>query len=1007
VGRGIGDPARGLGALAALIVLVLGPPAGLALLVGWPLPESIPTLDAITEGGRSGVPDEVLINTLAILGWLAWAQLALALVIEGVALLRNVRAPSLPVIPGVQFGVGRLLASAALLLGGLTVRSAPAPLANLVTPANATESISLVIDSDPAPVPAVLPGTQPDVSAAAAVTDGARLPNYTVQRHDSWWGVAEAVLGDGTRWRELRDLNVGASMSDGQVITDTTEAMSEGWVIRVPTAEGPATPEVRPVVAADVVVERGDNLWDISEEHLEAAIAREASDAEVAPYWQEVIAANQPGLGDPNLIHPGQVVHLPGRAEPTPAGESAPPVPDLPPQPGQPDISIESPTTSSSSTSLTTSEPMTVPSTSTPAAARTAGDRPVAQADDRHEADQDEGVAAHTYGLLGAAGTLLAAGLAAAATRCRRRRELRLPPAAIAPDPPDELDELRADIVRQADLDLVDVLAHATLTVAGELAQSRSPARLRIVQASHERIDVLLSEPVSPAPDGWEADAAGSAWVLQAADFPEIVDGTRASTHPLLVSLGRPDADGQLYLDLEAEGLLNVGGDADDVAGFVRSTVHELSVSPIAGTATVFLVGDCLGSPTSGMARVHWFESWDRLADTVLAWAHQTRALLSAHRWPTPAVARAESDQVDDLAPMVIVLDHVPDDDRFAALCTTISEAIVPVVVLGVGTKIDGATDITIANGRLSIPRLNLTCDAQVISAKTAEQAAELLDDAEHLPAQLELIEDPADETAWEQERSADPYLDPPFDILVRVLGEIEVLGAEHSLTPMQTSVSVYLALHSPVASDTIQDAIWTTPTENRKKRLANTISEIRPSIGPEHLPAASDGKYRVGPRVKTDLELFEARVSTAAGQSPELAMETLRGALDLVSGPVFTYRNSERTSYVWVDHENWISSAELKVTSTAERLACMYLECGDHEGAVWAASVGLKAAPTHTRLTDLLMRAHHTAGDRRAIDQVFSSHVNALQKLDIDDVDPDLADTYDSLRNGTRTATA
>ena len=1002
MGRRIGDLARGLGALTVLLVLVLGPPAGLAAFVGWPLPESIPTLDAITEGARSGVPDEVIINTLAILGWLAWAQLALALLIEAIALLRNVRAPSLPVLPGVQFGVGRLVATAALLLGGLTSRSAPAPLANVATPA-AAEPISLVTDSDPAPAPTVLSVTQRDTPTAATAKGVARLPAYTVQRHDSWWGVAEAVLGDGTRWRELRDLNVGAPMHDGHVISDTTEAMNEGWVIRVPTAEGPAIPEVRPV-AAEVVVERGDNLWDISEEHLEAAIAREASDAEVAPYWQEVITTNQPGLGDPNLIHPGQVVHLPGRAEPTAAGESTPPVSDLPLQPGQPETSIEPPTTSDSSTSSTTS-PVTTPPTTMPAAAGTPEDRPVAQADARHEADQDEDVVGHTFGLLGAAGTLLAAGLAAAVTRRRRRRELRLPPATIAPEPPDELDELRADIVRQADLDLVELLAHATSTVAGGLAQRKSPARLRIVQASQERIDVLLSEPVDPAPDGWQADASGSAWVLQAANFPETFDGTRVSTHPLLVSLGRPDADGQLYLDLEAEGLINVSGDADDVAGFVRSTVHELSVSPMAGTATVFLVGDCPGSPTSGLDRVHRFESWDRLADTVLGWAHQTRDLLLARRWPTPAVGRAQGDQVDDLAPMVIVLDHVPDDERFAALCTTICEAIVPVVVLGVNTKIDGATDIAVADGRLSIPRLNLTCDAQMISAEAAKQAVELLDDADHISAQLELIDEPADGAAWAQSSYVEPHLDPPFDIFVRVLGEIEVLGGEHSLTPMQTSVFVYLSLHSPVASETIQDAIWTTPTENRKKRLANTISEIRPSIGPDHLPAASDGKYRVGPRVKTDLELLEARVTHAAGQPPELATETLRGALDLVTGPVFTYRNSERTSYVWVDHENWISSAELKVTSTAERLAGMYLESGDHEGAVWAASVGLRAAPTHTRLTDLLMRAHHTAGDRRAIDQVFSSHVNALQKLDIDDVDPDLVDTYESLRNGRRTA--
>lgn len=998
MGRRLGDLARALGALAFLIVLLLGSPAGLVTFVGWPLPESIPSLTAITEGARSGVPDEVLINTLAILGWLAWMQLALTVIIEAVALLRNVSAPALPGLPApMQLGIGRLLVTAALLLGGLTNRNAPIPLAPVPT---AAEPIDLVLEPEPAQSPATT-ATAHRATSSGATSEQPSQPTYEVQRHDSWWGVAEALLGDGTRWRELRDLNVGRAMNDGYVITATTDAMNDGWTIRVPAREGAPLGASEYVTAEDVIVERGDNLWDLSEEHLEASIEREAADGEIAPYWREVISANQPGLGDPNVIHPGQVIHLPGRGESTSAAETTAPPVELPSTAGEDGPGIPPPTTSNTSTSSTT-EP-TIPPATTPRAPGPLENPAEEAAAGPHETDQEEAVEAHTVGLLGTAGAILAAGLAAAVARRRRRREILLPPGAIAPDPPEQLDELRADIVRQADLALVDVLAHATSTVASELAARRSHALLRIIQASDERIDVFLSEPLTPAPVGWRTDASGNAWVLEAEHFPEIVDDAGTPTHPLLVSLGQPDANGQLYIDLEAEGLVNVRGDDDEVAGFVRSMIHELSVSPFAGTATVFLVGDCHASPTNDLDRVHRFGSWDRVADTVLAWAHQTTDVLAAHRWPTPAVGRSDGDRSDDLAPMVVVLDGEPDDERFAALCTAIADAIVPVVVVGVGTNIDAATDVVVADGHLSIPRLGLTCAAQTISTETAEQVAELLDDSERIPEQLELVQETENEPPREQPRVGEPYLDPPFDVLVRVLGEIEVLGAEHPLTPMQTSVFVYLALHSPVASETIQDAIWTMPTENRKKRLANTISEIRPSIGPDQLPPARDGKYRIGPQVKTDFELFESRVARAADQSPELAMETLRGALDLVSGPVFTYRNSDRTSYVWVDHENWISSTERKVTCTAERLACLYLEAGDHDGAVWAASVGLKAAPTHNRLTEILMRAHHAAGDRRAIQQVFGSHVNALQKLEIDEVDAHLLDTYEDLRRGRR----
>lgn len=62
------------------------------------------------------------------------------------------------------------------------------------------------------------------------------------------------------------------------------------------------------------VVVRGDNLWDIAAEHLAATIpgARPSAD-QVRSYWLDVIEANRGQLrsGDPDLIHPGELVQLP------------------------------------------------------------------------------------------------------------------------------------------------------------------------------------------------------------------------------------------------------------------------------------------------------------------------------------------------------------------------------------------------------------------------------------------------------------------------------------------------------------------------------------------------------------------------------------------------------------------------------------------------------------------------------------------------------------------------
>lgn len=62
-----------------------------------------------------------------------------------------------------------------------------------------------------------------------------------------------------------------------------------------------------------VVVEEGDHLWKISERRLSDVYQREATNAEIGPYWREIIDENQPTLrsGNPDLIYPGEVVALP------------------------------------------------------------------------------------------------------------------------------------------------------------------------------------------------------------------------------------------------------------------------------------------------------------------------------------------------------------------------------------------------------------------------------------------------------------------------------------------------------------------------------------------------------------------------------------------------------------------------------------------------------------------------------------------------------------------------
>jgi nucleoid-associated protein YgaU len=303
---------HGIGALLAVLVLTVGAPVALALAVGWPLPESVPNLEDISTAARSGIDETVIVKTLAVLGWLVWGQIALAITVEGVARLRGRPAPSVPIARGLQLAATQLLATAAVLLGSLTASGAnPVPLSTL-TPIELSQPIDRQpVERLPQPVLEPIAAREPLDHPTTEATD-----TYVVDRHDSWWGVAESELADGRRWQELRDLNVGRTMPDGHAIEPGTETLSEGWVLLLPT-DGPLRGDPSPPASSTgrtvVVVEPGDNLWDLAEDCLEENLGRQAGDREILPYWQAVIEANRDVYvepDNPSLIYPGQAIRL-------------------------------------------------------------------------------------------------------------------------------------------------------------------------------------------------------------------------------------------------------------------------------------------------------------------------------------------------------------------------------------------------------------------------------------------------------------------------------------------------------------------------------------------------------------------------------------------------------------------------------------------------------------------------------------------------------------------------
>jgi DNA-binding SARP family transcriptional activator/LysM repeat protein len=193
-----GDLLGGLAALVAIAVLVVGVPAALAVIVGWPLPHAVPSLADLSRALVSGsIPDEFFGKALAVLGWLYWAQFLVCLAAEVTAARRGRVARRIP-LGGWNQAIAARLIGALLLLG-----PAPGPARPVASAAAAARPSPVVatttLDAD----------DQHAVEQSEARRPAAALPVYVVAPRDTLWGIAERFLGDPYRWRELFQLNQG------------------------------------------------------------------------------------------------------------------------------------------------------------------------------------------------------------------------------------------------------------------------------------------------------------------------------------------------------------------------------------------------------------------------------------------------------------------------------------------------------------------------------------------------------------------------------------------------------------------------------------------------------------------------------------------------------------------------------------------------------------------------------------------------------------------------------
>lgn len=979
---------RGLASLVGTLVLLVGVPVGLATLVGWPLPTSFPDGAALSQALNRGITDEFIVKALAVVAWLAWAQLALAFVVEVIAAVRNRPSRELPLAPGLQVAAARLVAGIVMLLSPLQpARAVAAESARPVPVVQPIESAEPVIDLRSAAATAV--AAEPHL---VAVPHSAGR-TVTVERHDSYWAIAERELDDGLRWREIQALNVGRTMADGYVIGPGDEMLRAGWVLELPDGvDGPAsTPAVDPV-SGEVVVEPGDSLWDISEDRLAIDLEREPADVETEPYWREVMAANQDRLVDPNnpsLIYSGQVLVLPptghGVAPTVEEAEPAPPAPVEPAPEPEPAPTTVPPTTSTAVPS-TTAPPTTAPvATTVPAT-----DPEVAPADpDTDDEDPDSDSA---FPLAVGLGALTSVAMAVGIKRLieRRRREFALThEGEDLPEPDPDLRQEHQNVVAQADEDLVGKLQYALGELAVALAESGQRCRPRLVRHSAKCLEVLLDRPTPHAPPGWRSDGDGLVWTLDHdIELDIILDGP-ARPAPLMVTIGQPDEDANLYLDLEVDGLISLVGKVESARLLARSMLTELTLSPLADGNRVITIGDLVEPEAARLPQLTQHESWYDLAEDFTAWVKTSHEALVDKGWPNSFVGRGHDPDHDALGTLVVVATKPPPPELLDLLIEKRPSAVAVVVA----DHCDGAVATIVCDEEtVRLEDLDLSFTPQTLEEGELEAMGGMICVADDDPEGdhdhregFDLDDDPPSQPSPPEEQAPEPPVPvspPDYEVLVRLLGDIRVEGGTKQLHTKPTAVVAYLALKREASSERLEEACWfgSNGTSHRK-RLRATMTQCRDALGSQHFPSNKDGVYVIGDRIRTDTELFDWHVAHAATEEPAEALKSYREALELVTGKPFSYSNvsQARQSFGWVDFEHHTTDWELRIAAVAKAFTEICIDLDQPESAIDVLRGLLPAIPLNGDLVAALMRAYVEAGDRSAAERVFDEHSAAL----------------------------
>ena len=965
---------KGLAALAGIAALLVAVPYLLWRFGGTPGVDVIGSLSDPLASDNTQT-ETILAGMLLIVSWLCWAQVAYALVTELLAALRGRAARTVPLLPGIRTAAARLVATATLTFSTLTPAVAfAAPLQTVGTyeaPAPITETIGLAT-----------------ADGSTTLTASKKTTTYTVGERETFWSIAETTLGDGLRWHEIRDQNIGSTMPDGSTISPTTESVQSGWELQlpedavVPTSDDQATASTMANDAeleAMIEVHEGDHFWALAEETLASEWGRTPTDAEISPYWADLVSLNDGRLMPPedaDLIYPGQRFELP----PIPTDPTGPPVTPPPETIEEPVPSTAPPSTSPPIT--TTAPPTTIPT------ATTAAPTPTAQA-----VAPDEGEMLDRETLIAAAvgvGTL-AVGAGAVALTLRRRRShqaaKREPRTTIEPPQP-EASEYEKRIRPVADTEAarwIDATNKFLSKRLNERPESALPAVIAM-RAGRFGVEVLLDDACQPI-DGFIAhNKDNTAWRihpdLQLREVETETVGVQPYC-PALVAVGGTEA-GDLLLDFEQLAGVSIDGEPELVTGWLRSLATGIAANPWSQFCETIAIG--LPDDFAHIDRVTVPDDYDD-------WASQTsKAMdkLQERLQASPYEQRVNPGEI--FHPTVVLIG--PGHEELARDLTAKAHKVnTPLAVLAASALPDAE--------RIHLdPKLATLEPAGVdfvpIITEPAEAAAitELLNNAanfETVPVEEPDVADgkaDADVDCAEVESVEDVIarVTAPRPIEVKILASMPTAeGLTDRSATKQLSVICYLAFHRQVASTRLRETFW--PDAKARSTPDNAISQVRKLLGDGDdgesrlTQAINNGVYVLSDEVGCDWTRASELIDAARNRADTEAIQLLRASLELVSGT--PGRDAPPRQFCWlVDDHTTYSEIETTLIDAANRMGELALTVEDHETAAWAADQGLAIVEGSEAMYRLQMRVAAAAGTSRGVQTAYNEAQRAAAEI-------------------------